>query len=103
MISWGSGPAETRARICRVEGSTRATVLSLFASTRSVGEGACANAAITMNVVAMRQQILDMKRVFLRIVSFSFPLPEDIPYSALPAAAPDAHAHWKLNPPRCPV
>src|SRR5579885_1584670 len=24
-------------------------------------------------------------------------------YSARPAAAPEAHAHWKLNPPRCPV
>src|SRR5580693_4361136 len=24
-------------------------------------------------------------------------------HSALPAAAPEAQAHWKLNPPRCPV
>src|SRR6267378_8060142 len=41
-ISWGSGPAGTRATICKVAGSTIASELSLFSSTSNAGEGVCA-------------------------------------------------------------
>src|SRR6266581_7070975 len=41
-ISWGSGPAGTRATIRKFAGSTMANELSLFSSTSNAGEGVCA-------------------------------------------------------------
>src|SRR6267378_3485278 len=48
-ISWGSGPAGTRATICKFAGSTMISELSLFSSTSNAGEGVCAMVKFAAN------------------------------------------------------
>src|ERR1700722_13724205 len=68
-ISCGSGPAGMRARTCKVEGSTMATVLSLFASTRSANDDSCADAPLARTEAAIRHPTI-LTRLFFFFMSF---------------------------------
>src|SRR5579864_740189 len=60
-ISCGSGPEGMRASTWSVAGSTIATVLSLFANTRSVPDELWANAVLTMKIAATKQPVMRRK------------------------------------------
>src|SRR5579864_466158 len=68
-ISWGSGPEGMRASTCSVAGSTIATVLSLFANTRSVPDEPCANAVLTMKIAATKQPVMRRKSLVIIVIS----------------------------------